>query len=209
MTAWRELAGGDMTRRDREDLLKLARLQERVARTSAEQRSAELLADFEQQLSSIYSYDQDAVWRKLAEEAIAAVNEADQRIAERCRELGIPARFRPGLNVSWYGRGENALHSRRTELRATARTRIAALEKDAKAKIQQRSVEVQTALMAGGLQTAEARAFVQSMPTAAELMPPLDVRALEAATGRNRGETPELEDTLADYEVDAVLHADD
>jgi len=172
---------GQMTRREREDLAKLVRRREQVAKSAAVQRSAELLADFEQQIASIYSYDDDATWRTLHEAAQHAVNEADAQVAERCRELGIPARFRPGLNVNWYGRGENATSGRRAELRKTATTRIAALEKQARTEIERQSVEIQTQLVAGGLESSAARAFLESMPTPEALMPTLDARAIVEA----------------------------
>jgi hypothetical protein len=171
-----------MTRREREDLAALVRRREKVAKTATAQRSAELCADFEAQLASIYSYDEDQTWRTITEDAQRIVHEADARVAERCRELGIPPRFRPGLNLSWYSRGENAVAERRGELRQVARTRIAALEKQARTEIERQSVELQTQLVAGGLESSAARAFLEAMPTPAALMPPLDVRALEAAT---------------------------
>ena len=51
-----------LTRAEREDLLRLARMRERVAKSGLAQRSAQLLAEFEQQMASEYSYDQDTVW---------------------------------------------------------------------------------------------------------------------------------------------------
>ena len=42
---------GSISRRDHETLSKLARRQEKVAKTQAAQRAAELIADFEEQLA--------------------------------------------------------------------------------------------------------------------------------------------------------------
>ena len=191
MSAWREMAGGtEMSRRDREDLMKLVRRRKRMAKAAAASRSADLLADFEQQLSAIHSYDQDATWRQLNDESQAFVDEADRRVAERCRELGIPTEFRPRLAVAWYSRGENAVAGRRAELRVAARAKIDALERAARGAIQQQSVDIQTALMAGGLETTAAKAFLESMPTAEALMPPLDARAIEAAIERDPRDEP-------------------
>ena len=44
-----------MTRAEREDLQRLVRQREKVLRSAAKQRSAELLADFENQMGSEYS----------------------------------------------------------------------------------------------------------------------------------------------------------
>jgi hypothetical protein len=41
----------------------------------------------------------------------AAEHEAEQRIAQRCEALGIPAKFAPGVELHWSGRGQNAAQS--------------------------------------------------------------------------------------------------
>jgi hypothetical protein len=79
-----------------------------------------------------------------------------------------------------------AAKERVAELRKVAQTRIAALEKAACNDIERSSLEVQTELLAGGLQSGEARAFLESIPTAAALMPPLSVPELEALTPSTR-----------------------
>jgi hypothetical protein len=177
---------GQMTRRDRDDLAKVVRLRAKVAKEAAAQRKADLLADFEAQLASEYAYDDDETWRQATEAAQQAVQVAEKLIAERCAELGIPKRFRPGLNVYWHGRGENASRERRAELRTVAKTRLDAMEKEARATIDARAADIQAKILAGGLETAEARAFAASLPTAEALMPPLDIKALRAV----RGERP-------------------
>jgi hypothetical protein len=68
-------------------------------KAAAAQRSAELLAEFEQQLASIYHFDQDEVWRQAHEAAVRACAEAEKAILGRCAELGIPACFTPGINI--------------------------------------------------------------------------------------------------------------
>ncbi len=172
-----------MTRRDRDDLAALVRRRERVAKTAAAQRSAELMADFEQKLAAVYKSTDDA-WRDITETAKRVVADADAQVAQRCRDLGIPETLRPRLDLSWYGRGESASKERRAELRKVASSRIAALEKQAKTTIERQSVDVQTQLLAGGLESADARRFLESMPTVETLMPPLNVAELEAAMPR-------------------------
>jgi hypothetical protein len=51
-----EASPAPMSKSEREDLQRLVRHREKVLKTAASQRSAELIADFEQQLASIYSY---------------------------------------------------------------------------------------------------------------------------------------------------------
>jgi hypothetical protein len=169
-----------MTKRERDELASLVRRREKVAKTSASQRSAELLADFEQQMATIYSAEDEA-WKDVTAGARQLVAEADAEIARRCHELGIPEDLRPRLQLDWYGGGQNAFKERRAELRRVAQSRVAALEKQARADIERASVEVQTQLLAGGLETEAARTFLAAMPTIEALMPPLDATALNAA----------------------------
>jgi hypothetical protein len=168
-----------MTKSEREDLAKLIRNRERVLKAAAAQRSAELLAEFEQQMASEYHYDQDAVWRQAALAAKAAVAAAEKDIADRCTELGIPARFAPGISLAWHGRGENAVRERRTELRAVAKSRIAAIEKAACTKIEMACLDAQTKIIAHGLSSAAAIAFFDALPKLEILMPPLEMASIE------------------------------
>ena len=52
-----------MTRTERTELGRLIRQRERVMKTAAAQRAAELRADFERQLAAEYQFDDDEVWK--------------------------------------------------------------------------------------------------------------------------------------------------
>jgi hypothetical protein len=171
---------GGMTRRDRDDLAKVARLRAKVAKDGVAQREAELRADVEEQLSARYKAS-DAAWSEITKQAKEAVDLADQEIARICRERGVPEEFRPYLSLGWYNRGENAEASRRAELRKLAQTRIAAAGRQAKTAIEAKTAEVLTQLIAGGLESSEARVFLESIPTAQQLMPPVTIAELEAS----------------------------
>jgi hypothetical protein len=82
------------------------------------------MADFEAQLATIYTPDDDAAMRRLYMAADSAVDEVKERIAERCRELGIPERFAPSIHLSWHGRGENAIRVRREEVGRIGKGRV-------------------------------------------------------------------------------------
>src|SRR5262245_65923375 len=111
------MGGSTMTRGEREDLQRLVRQREKVLKSAAKQRSAELLADFENQMGSEFSFDDDAVWQRATQEAEAEVARAKQRIAARCRELGIPDRFAPTLQLHWPHLGyDNSAELRRRQL---------------------------------------------------------------------------------------------
>ena len=169
-----------MTRTERNDLARLVRQRARLERPGAVQRKAELLADFERQIASIYAYDDDETWKAASEAAQEEVEAANARVAARCQELGIPKEFAPGLDLRWYGRGQNAVASRRAEFRKVAKTRLDAMEKAARTEIERASVEAQTRLIADGLTTEAAKAFLESLPSVESLMPELDATTILA-----------------------------
>jgi hypothetical protein len=178
---------GGMTRREREDLAKVVRLRERVAKSDTQRVAAERRADFEAQLAEQYD-PMDEAWNEAHEAAQQAVGDLNARIAEQCEQKGIPKRYAPSAHMGWSSRGENYSAERRAELRQVASTRIAADQKAAKTEIERASAQVQTQLIAGGLDSAEARAFLESMPTAEALMPVLTIAEIKVAAS----ETPAL-----------------
>jgi cell fate regulator YaaT (PSP1 superfamily) len=174
-----------ITRAERNDLMALARRREKVAKTQVEARSAELLADFERQMASVYTFDDDETWQKAMDDATKALQEADETIKERCKELGIPMEYRPGVGINWHGRGQNEVIRRQAELRRVAKSRIKELAESAKHRIEAASVDVQEQLMVTGLNQA-AREALAGMPTPEQLMPVLDVIELENAVSQPR-----------------------
>lgn len=126
------------------------------------------------------------MWKQILKAANEIARNADReakaQMAARCEALGIPARFAPGVSVyaGWNERGENMVAKRRVELRHVAVSRIAALEKAAHVAIERQALEIQTRLLAGGLSSPEARAFLESLPSADALMPPVALAELEA-----------------------------
>jgi hypothetical protein len=186
-----------MTRAEREDLLKVVRIRTKVAKSDAAARSAKLKAEFEAQLAAEYSYDDDAVWQRAHAAAKEAAQEAQRIVARRCEQLGIPGRFAPSLHLQWYHRGENAVKSRRAELTRVAHSRIDQLEKEAKLEIDRASAETQTQLLATGLESAEAQAFLEAMPSAAQLMPPVSLQDV-----RRQLELPSADESTPDVTDD-------
>jgi hypothetical protein len=169
-----------MTKSERSDLLSLIKKRERVMKTMAAERSAEMIAEFEAQAAKIYSFNDDAVWAKAKEEATSAVAAAQEAIAERCALLGIPKEFAPSLQIGWYGRGENAFAARMAELRRAAKKRIEAIEAEACSRIERMSLEAQAELLSHGIDTDAARAFLETAKQdMAALMPSLQVVDVE------------------------------
>ena len=168
-----------MTVAERLELGKVARLKSRVGKSKVDAMAAQRLADVEAQLAKKYSSNH-AAWMEITARAKKEVAEADARLAERCRELGILPEFRPGLSIGWYDRGENGDAKRRTELRRVAQTKIAAVVKEAYSKIDSGTAEVLIQLHSGLITSDEGHAFLNSMPSVEELVPELMLTTLEA-----------------------------
>jgi isoleucyl-tRNA synthetase len=175
-----------MTKMERVELTQLVRKRERVLKASAEQRAYEMLAAFEQQSAAIYSFDQEEIWENATKEAQKVVAEANKRIAERCKEMGIPEEFAPGLHLGWNDRGQNAVAGRRAELRRVAKSKIDAIQQETKTRIERMSLDAQTAIVATGLESSAAKAFLNDMPTIDALMPLLDITQVKQVTDQKR-----------------------
>src|SRR5262245_2739450 len=155
-----------MTKGEREDLQRLVRQREKVMKSAARARSSELLADFENQISAQYRFDDDEIWAAAEKAAKAEVAKAQERVAIRCQEMGIPKQFAPSLNLYWSHRGyENSVKRRRDELRVAAKAQIASLEQQAFVQIEQASVQAQTQIAVAGLTSAAAQAFLAKLLT--------------------------------------------
>jgi hypothetical protein len=162
-----------ITRHELEDLQRLVRQREKVLKSAAKQRSAELLADFENQMGQRFRFDQDEVWAEASKVARAAVARANEQIKARCREIGIPDRFAP-VEIGWRFSGhENSVKDRRAELRKMAVTAIEAQEQKAKTQIELSCLDAQTKLAVSGLTSEAALSFVQALPSVEDLMPRL------------------------------------
>lgn len=167
-----------MTKQEREDLQRLIRQREKVMKSAARLRSTELIADFESQIAAQYRFDDDAVWAAAMKSAEIDIAKAQKIVELRYQELGIPKQYAPGLQMFWYGRGENASKARREELRKVAKAQIESIEQKAIVAIEQASVEAQTQIAIAGLTSEAARAFITSLPSVESLMPALSFKEL-------------------------------
>ena len=172
------MSGMAMTKSERTDVCTLIRRRERIEKTATAQRAAELRADFEQQMAAMYSFDDDEIWKAANLAAKQAAEQAQAIVLARCKELGIPKQFAPGVSTGWHARGENDCASRRAELRKVAMTRIDALEKTARTAIEKRSVELQEQVIVSGLTSDAAVSFLAKLPSVQSLMPQIDARSL-------------------------------
>lgn len=123
-------------------------------------------------MGSEYAFDDDAVWAQAMKDAQPVIKKAKAQIAARCRELGIPERFSPDVDLEWRHRGyDNCIEKRRIELRRMAETRIAALEQKAITEIELSCLKAQEHLALAGLPSEAARQLFEGLPAIKELMP--------------------------------------
>jgi hypothetical protein len=161
-----------MTKSEREDLQRLIRQREKVLKSTAKQRSSELLVDFENQMGSEYAFDDDAVWAQAMKAAEHEVARAKVKIEARCRELGIPKQFASDVELCWHHRGYgNAVKERRNELRNMAKSRIAAIEQKAITEIELSCLTTQEQIAVAGLSSEAAKQLFRHLPAIDKLMP--------------------------------------
>jgi hypothetical protein len=187
-----------MSRAEQHDLLMLIRARERVAISDAREHQATLLANFQRKLAARYRPEDHPVWKEAHAAATRAGAEAQAKMAATFRELGIPEEWAPKIAVEWYGRGENAMAARRAELQKVATSEAERRLRAAETAIKKASVEAQERIVAAGLTSEAARAMLAAMPTVEQLMPELEVDAIERiAAPDRRGRHRPI--SLADY----------
>jgi len=173
-----------LSRHETHDLSMIIKDRAKVLKAHIEQQAASHLADFEQQVSSIYAFDQDEIWREATEKTQAVVAEANKKIMDQCKKLGIPAQFAPAITATWHGRGQNMLESRRNELRLAAKAKIEAMKKSAATKIEQQSLDLRTQIVAMGIVSPDAKLFLESLAPVTEAMGSLDFKSIESEITR-------------------------
>jgi hypothetical protein len=179
-----------MTKAERDDLIRLVKQRERVAKTAATQRSAAMLARFEQEISALHEFDSNDVWKAATDAAIDAAKKANEQVMAEADKLGIPKEFQPKLAFQWQRRGENEYRSRRDELRRVAKAEIDAMEKVAFVQIETQSVAAQTEVIKNGLRSFDAIEFLNTLPAIESMMPALDVSAIQAKLAERARQQP-------------------
>ena len=180
-----------MLKSERDALLRICRQRERVAKSEVNALAARRKADFERQLAAIYSFDQRENWARASLTAQEACRKANEEIVRESEAMGIPREFAPSLSTPWIERGENIIRGRRFELTKVAHSRIEQMGKEAKLQIERTSVEFQTRLLANCLESADAKAFLETMPTPAQLMPAITMEEMHEALNPARKSDPQ------------------
>jgi hypothetical protein len=166
-----------MSASERRDLLRIIREHEKLLKKEAAEQSARLLADFERELTEKI----DEVSRGKAEKIVGEETEtACIRARGRCKEAGIPSQFIDLVYVHGGVRDSKYVHSVVYNMRRTAESEIKAREKAALTSIQRESLTLQTEVIADGLGSTTAHAFLERFSTVEALMPPLDFLQIES-----------------------------
>jgi hypothetical protein len=168
-----------LSRNETHDLSMIIKERTKVLKAHVEEEATKCIADFERHISQIYSWDQDDVWKRATEEAMAEVAKAQEKIEQRCKTLGIPKDLSPRLQLSWEGRGQMKTEQRRSELRRTAKAEVEAMKASAVVKIEKQSLDLRTQVVAMGLLTPEANMFLDSLAPVEDAMHAIDFAQIE------------------------------
>jgi hypothetical protein len=182
-------ARSGMTKTERAELVRIVRLNYKVARATVDQRQADVLADVEEQIATDWE-SHDKQWREACGETEDEIRDLNQRIRERFQELGLPGEDAPSVWVHNGKGGENGDRGRREELRRVARTRTAADAQKAQLGLDAAEAKMLTQLAAGALSSNEARAFLADVPEIGQLMPVLDLAQLRLMEGSGENLLP-------------------
>lgn len=178
------------------DLGMLIKDRAKVLKAHADEQAAACLADFERKIAAKFQFDADDVWKRATEEAMKVIAEGNEKIKARCKKLGIPAEFAPGLNISWSERGQNGTASRRQELRRIAVAEIDAMKKAAMTKIERQSLDLRTEVIKLSSMSENAKMFLESLAPVEDAMGGIDFAAIENKMRENQ--TKRIEDRRAD-----------
>ena len=165
-----------ITKTERNELKAVVRQQMKVLRAEVEQRKAELLADVDEQIVARFSED-DQKWADAAHLAHEAVMEANRKVNDAYREL-TGDRHVERMYVQATVPQKPARE--RIVLRKAAESRIEEQVAGALLKLQRQEADLIRTLAVGALESEEARAFLDSIPTVSELVPAARLAELEA-----------------------------
>ncbi|MGF6481983.1 hypothetical protein [Paraburkholderia sp. JPY419] len=168
-----------ITAKERDALRETVRLRARVAKADIDRRAALLRAEAERKLSETFDAD-DERWREAVAIAMAKATAATAEMQAALLRDGVPRENLPSLNVLFNDRGSYALKERRAELRKLAAAKIDLAAKDAKLSVERWQAATQTELLAGLLDTADAKAFLAAMPSAEALLPAMTMQQVDA-----------------------------
>lgn len=160
-----------ITKGERTELRSLIRQRFRVLRADIDARKAELLAELEQRIDAKYA-EWDKAWADAMYLIEEAAREANRKANDVLRGLDIEELDLEGKDYSIvYTRAINKPGRGRTKLRQTGQARIEAQVKAAYLQLDRQEADLLTRLVAGALESDDARAFLGEIPSVSALVP--------------------------------------
>lgn len=166
-----------ITKGERTELRGVVRQQFRVLQDEVQQRASELLAEARREVEGRYA-DIDTARADVDAQALAIVEKAQRDIVDL---LGRhpETKPRPGAGrIGWPGVSWQP--DARFDLQGQASTEIVARASAARLQLKRQEADLLRNLAVDALETEEARAFLGTIPTAAELVPAVRLAELEA-----------------------------
>lgn len=183
-----------MSRKDRDQLVQVAKMRARVAKGSIDQRELALRSHVEDELKALFDAEAEVKERAM-QRAGSIARTAQSELDAWLDEHEVPERMRPQLGVVDPDRRmghQETIAGRRSALRSIAAARIKALAAQAKVDLDRACADTVTALIAGGLDSDEARRVLDEMPTIDQLMLAPSVAELESVHDEQRAKRREL-----------------
>lgn len=168
---------------ERRELRSIVKGQFKVLREEVKRREQEMHAEAEMQLLDRYR-DEDTAIAAAQERARDAVAEAILKVREIGREL---QELFPDLTVSagqeqYGGRiSLSASNQKRSQLHRAILASIPNKVGDAQLNLSRQEMDLLASLSVGALETSEAKAYLDTIPTVGELIPAVRLRELEAS----------------------------
>lgn len=172
-----------ITKTERNELRSIVRQQFKVLRAEVHQRTAELIADLDEQIADRYK-DEDEAWGVAVTKANEAALEANRAINDIFRDLLGPShgdRVFVQAVVPRQPRDHRALLVRTGMAHLTAQGRAAILRLD------REEADLLRKLAIGALESEEAHAFLGAIPTVGQLVSSARLAELEASLGPDEG----------------------
>jgi len=162
----------NMTKADRDALIKIARGRARLAKSALAERERILTTEIEESLIMEFRLRDDVEddVRRMAEEAIAKLNE---QICDQARLMGFSDEHVPQATLPYRSRYDTRGDKAKEQAHHLALTRLASMRASAAKAIEERLLTIEERLIVGGLESEEARGIAESLPAADDLMPSL------------------------------------
>lgn len=163
---------------ERAELKSVVKQQFKVLRSEIEQRELEMMAGIDGEIAERFAKD-DQQWSATAHRIHEAVMTANREINNALYEGGYQDRGRTE-RIWVHSPTISKPQGDRMELRQRAASQIRAQGKAARLRLDRQEADLLRTLAVGAIESDEARAFLESIPTVGELVPGARLAELEA-----------------------------